>query len=375
VLGLTYLTALVGDLYAHVNPWLVLCEWFEKLVPGAFRARCRYPLGFGYGPALCLYMAFIWLELFGHVTPYSLSVALSIYTILSFAFAWLFGAAIWIRYFEFFAIFLRMVAKLAPVDVLPHEPGERTLRYRLRRPFSALWKDPPDHFSLLLFVLFMLSSTAFDGVHDTLPWVTLFWKHIYPVLAMFVATHSARQYLVLVNAYYYWQWAALIASPFLYLAIYQFFMVAARRVTRSDLTAMRLGITFTYSLIPIAFVYHVTHYFTLLLSGAPPLISQLSDPFGFGWNLWHTSGLFIDGILLDAGAIWHTQVWLILFGHIVSVYVAHVQALRTFHTSRQATLSQAPVLLLMVALTTIGLWILSMPIAAGQVFQPGVAPE
>jgi hypothetical protein len=60
--------------------------------------------------------------------------------------------------------------------------------------------------------------------------------------------------------------------------------------------------------------------------------------------------------------VWHTQVWLILFGHIVSVYLAHLEALRVFPTRRQATLSQLPMLLLMVGFTTIGLWILSQPL-------------
>jgi len=74
--------------------------------------------------------------------------------------------------------------------------------------------------------------------------------------------------------------------------------------------------------------------------------------------------------MLDAGVIWHTQVGLILGGHIVSVYLAHVEALKVFGSSRKAALSQVPLLLLMVLLTTIGLWILSLPIAAGQVLLP-----
>jgi hypothetical protein len=375
VLGFTYLTAFVGDLYAFMNPWLVLCQWSARLAPALFRPRLRYPAWLGCWPALLLYMAFIWLELFGHVAPRSLSIALATYTALSIAFACVFGIEDWVRNIEFFALFLRLVAKLAPVEILPVEAGERGARYLLRRPFSALWNDRARHFSELVFVLFMLSSTAFDGVHETLPWVTLYWKHLYPMLATFIGTHDPRQYLVLVDVFYWWQWGSLVLSPFVYLAIYQFFMMLAKWVTRSGLTVTALGVAFAYSLIPIAFVYHFTHYFTLLLAEGPLLVMQLSDPFGFGWNLFHSAGLFVDGILLDAGVIWHTQVWSILVGHIVSVYVAHVQALRIFRTSREATLSQAPVLLLMVALTTIGLWILSMPISAGQVFQPNsVAP-
>jgi hypothetical protein len=59
-----------------------------------------------------------------------------------------------------------------------------------------------------------------------------------------------------------------------------------------------------------------------------------------------------------------------LFGHIISVYVAHLEALRLFPTNRKAALSQIPILFLMVLFTTVGLWILSLPIATGQVIVP-----
>ena len=68
--------------------------------------------------------------------------------------------------------------------------------------------------------------------------------------------------------------------------------------------------------------------------------------------------------------MWHTQVGLILLGHIVGVYLAHVVALRNFSNTQRAVLSQLPMLLLMVIFTTMGLWILSLPIASGQVLQP-----
>jgi hypothetical protein len=65
------------------------------------------------------------------------------------------------------------------------------------------------------------------------------------------------------------------------------------------------------------------------------------------------------------GLVWHTQVGLVLFGHIVSVVLAHVEALRLFPTRRQALLSQLPMLGLMVVFTGSGLWILAQPIQSG----------
>lgn len=75
-------------------------------------------------------------------------------------------------------------------------------------------------------------------------------------------------------------------------------------------------------------------------------------------------------ILPPARFVWHIQVGLILFGHVVSVYLGHEQALRIFPEGRKALWSQFPMLVLMIALTSVGLWILSLPIGAGQVLDP-----
>ena len=370
VLGFSYLTALVGDVYSRVDPVQWVFDGFEKLAPGLLRERAHYPAWLAYYPAFALYVAFIWLELFGRTSPRTLSMLLIGYTLFALAFAATFGRSAWTRYGDYFAVFLRLVAKIAPVEIFVASNRCEGLRFRLRYPFAGLLDARAEHLSLLLFVLFMLSSTAFDGVHETVPWVGVFWKHIYPVLASFVGTAVAQPYLLLVRTYYWWQWLMLLLSPFVYLLIYSAFIFLAKAITRSPLSVRELGLIFAYSLIPIGFVYHVTHYFTLLLSQGPSILSLLSDPFAMGWNLFETKNMFLDGIFLEAGTIWHIQVWLILIGHVVSVYLSHVEAIRVFGSARRATLSQAPLLLLMVALTTFGLWILSLPIAAGQIMLP-----
>ncbi|HEV2976002.1 MAG TPA: hypothetical protein VG425_00275 [Casimicrobiaceae bacterium] len=368
VLGFTYLTALVGDVYALINPWRVICDFIERFRPGAFRGHLRYPGWLGYYPALMLYMALIWLELFGHPSPRILGEVLLAYSAINVVGAWLLGSDTWFCYGELFAVFLRIIAKIAPFEYIPgHSPAQRG-RIRLRQPFIGLLKAPADHFSLLLFVLFMLSSTAFDAVHETLPWVQLFWKYLYPLL-----THIfMRPYLFFVDIYYYWQWAMLLVSPLVYAVIYLCFVWLTKEVARSERSVRDLALQFTFSLVPIAFVYNITHYYTLLITEAPAMVSLISDPFGFGWNLFGTARLEHAPIILLADSVWHTQVGLILFGHIVAVYLAHTQALRLFAQGRRALWSQLPMLALMMLLTTIGLRILSLPIAAGQVQDPAL---
>jgi len=305
----------------------------------------------------------VWFELFGDPQPFSLAVALIVYTGITLGGAFVFGREAWFRHGEFFAVMFRLVGLMAPVAYM--RKGD-DVSVSHRRPLAGLLEKTPDSPSLLLFVLFMLSSTAFDGLHETLPWVTIFWNNIYPVLTR----GSTQPYTVTVNYYYDWQWAMLLLSPFVYLAVYVAFIVGSRIAAGSRQPIRTLALAFALSLVPIAFVYNVTHYFTLLVSQGLQIVRIASDPFGFRWNLFGTATLPADPLILDAGTVWHTQVALILIGHILGVYVSHVEALRIFRGTKRAVVSEVPMLMLMIIFTTIGLWILSLPIAGGQVLVP-----
>ena len=361
-LGFLYVTALIGDLYALLNPWRVLCDAFGAVM-GRRTSLATYPAWLAYYAALALYMGFIWIELFGHSQPFSLAIALIAYTAINCVGAALFGRDAWFRYGEFFAVMFRLVGLIAPVAYVREGDGYAVA---YRKPLAGLLERPAEHASLLLFVLFMLSSTAFDGLHETLPWVTIFWKNIFPVLT----AGSMQPYTATVNYYYYWQWAMLLASPFIYLVVYLAFILLSKVAAGSRQSMHALALAFALSLVPIAFVYNITHYFTLLVSQGLQIVRLASDPFGFQWNLFGTATLPPDPVILNAGTVWHTQVALILIGHILGVYISHIEALRVFRGTKRAIVSQLPMLILMIIFTTLGLWILSLPIAGGQVLVP-----
>jgi len=362
VLGFAYLTALAGDLYAVINPWKVVVEGLERFAARGCRGRFEYPRRLGYYPALVFYMAFIWIELFAATQPFSLAALLLAYSAINLLGVWLVGKIAWFRYCEFLSVFLRLIAKVSPLEYTPAAaPGQRG-RLRLRMPFIGLLQERAECFSLLLFVLFMLSSTAFDGLRETVRWINLFWMDLYQLLIPYIGANTSPSPWAIYIGY---QTLALVLSPFLYLAMYLTCIGLAKVVTRSTIPMRELALRFAFTLLPIALVYNITHYYTLIITQGMQIVRLVSDPFGFGWNLFGSAQWLAAPIIPDAAVVWHTQVWLILFGHIVSVYLAHLEALRAFPTRRQATLSQLPMLLLMVGFTTIGLWILSQPLGSG----------
>lgn len=363
-LGFIYLSALLGNICVLLNPWRVLMEWLDRRRRGSSSSnRVKYPDWLGYWPALVLYILFIWIELFGHFGPRSLALTLCLYTLITLLCASFFGPQTWIRYGEFFGIIIELVAKMAPLQ-FSLSPRER-YRLALRPPMTGLIAGSADRSSLVIFALFMLSSTAFDGAHETSPWIAIFWKGLYPLIDSSVKRLSTRPYETSASLYYAWQWSMLALLPFFYYGIYLGFILLTKHSIRCKWTVRELSLRFAFTLIPIAFVYNISHYYTLLITEGPRLLASISDPFGVGWNLFGIRHLADLTIVPGTGFVWHSQVGLILAGHVVSVYLSHVQALRTFSNPREATLSQLPMLVLMVIFTASGLWILSLPIAPG----------
>jgi hypothetical protein len=364
VLAFAYFSALIGGLYQYANPWQTISQCAAVVIKPIKRGLLPYPAQrLGYWPAIGLYMAFIWVELFGNSKPLSLAYYLLGYSGINLLGCVLWGIKDWFRYGEFFSVFLRMIALAAPLQIQQNDRGG----YRLcgQWPFAGLLKESADHPSLVIFILFMLSSTAYDGLHETVPWQRLFWSNLLPALDPEVINQGLRAIVTHRSWYQAYQWGGLLLSPFVYLAAYLLALWLGKKLAGSQLGLDQLALRFAYSLLPIALVYHLTHYYTLLMTQGVKVITLFSDPFGVGWDLFGTADWFKYAIIPDINIVWHVQVVTIVIGHIISVYIAHVEALRLFGDHKKATLSQLPMLLLMMAFTTAGLWILAQPIQTG----------
>ena len=116
---------------------------------------------------------------------------------------------------------------------------------------------------------------------------------------------------------------------------------------------------FVLSLVPIAFVYVVAHYFSLLVVQGQFAVPLLSDPLGRGWDLFGTADVVPDLTVLSPNTVWYVQTGALVVGHVAGLTVAHDRAVTVFTDRRDALRSQYAMLALMVAYTVCGLWILS----------------
>jgi hypothetical protein len=371
--GFSFFTAFVGNLWPLVNPWKILFDWAEAAVRRlglgkGLQLGEPYPASWGVWPAVVLYAAFVWVEnvFVGSATPVYLAVLALNYSVLTWGGMVVYGKETWLRGGEVFSVFFGLLGRFAPTEVrvkgaacrecssvcLSREWGcvncyecfaGATLRDRelaVRPPAVGLARPERVAPGGVFFVILVLAGVSFDGLLETPFWV---WLQ--------VVTGVPRT-------------LGLVALPLLFFAVYLLFVKLSQFLGGGTGRLRGYAAAYVFSLVPIAVAYQVAHYYTLLLIQGQAIVRHVSDPFGWGWDLFGTSGFTINAAVIGADTVWYSQIALIVAGHVVAVYLAHVTALRLFENYRRALWSQVPMLVLMVLYTVSSLWILSQPIAA-----------
>jgi len=328
VLVVPYSAVLVDGLWEFSSPF--------KRVGSFFAKRQVNEWSDGYWHAVAGYAVLIVLELFlsqYSTTPKLLSVIILVYTVwLGVAVMW--WGLTWLNYGEVFTVFIRTVGTIASLRI---EEGKLVLA----SPATRLATATTSHLSLVVFILFGLAATAYDGIRDTLAWFQL----LNPIPFGTFADTSLFSFVVL---------------PLLFFGLYAGAMYAMQKLVGEHDSVERYMLRFAFSLIPIMIAYHFAHYFELIFTTGAYAIPLISDPFALGWNLFGTAAIDASR-LIGAQAIWYVQFVTIVGAHIFAAYVAHRIALMEFVDHRRALLSQLPLIVLMVFYTAFGLWILGQP--------------
>jgi hypothetical protein len=369
--GFSFFTAFVGNLWPLLNPWKIIFEWAEALagrVGLRLEVREPYPEAWGVWPAMTLYAAFVWIELvfYGASLPLSISLLVLAYSVLSWSGMALFGKDTWLRGGEAFSVYFGILGRFAPTEVRVKStqpcrgcdacaeqtrdcvgcyecfararPEERELD--LRPPALGLARPEGPPAGATVFVILMLAGVAYDGLLATPLWLE--------VVRLTSMTQTMGLFLL----------------PLVFLAVYLGFVKLSQVAGGGRVPLRRLAPAYVYTLVPIAIAYQVSHYYTYLLIQGQAIIYHLSDPFGWGWDLFGTAGYEIQVGVVSAAFVWYSQVVLIVTGHVLAVYLAHVVSLRFFGSPQLALRSQLPLLALMILYTIFSLWILSQPIVS-----------
>jgi len=369
--GLGFFTAFVGNLWPLVNPWSILFDWAEGLARrlgygDGLELGESYPEALGVWPAVGLYLAFVWIEnvFSGSYVPRNIALFALAYTLITLYAMAFFGKATWLRRGEAFSVFFGLLGRFAPTEVRVKAPnacrecarcdGEAG---RCVNCYECFANAAPEEHELNLrppavglglpervprggaaFVVVVLAGVTFDGLLQTPLWLEI--VRLTPVT----------------------QTLGVILLPILFFGIYLGFVKLSQILGGGGGDFGRFAAAYAFSLVPIAIAYQMAHYYTYLLIQGQMIVSLVSDPLGWGWDLFGTADFEPRYGIVGAGFVWYSQVALIVAGHVIAVYLAHSTSLRLLRDPGRAFRSQLPMLVLMVLYTITSLWILAQPI-------------
>jgi hypothetical protein len=394
--GLAYVSALLGNLWLLVNPWHTGFAWAEavyrRLRPGCdLSLYLPYPPALGVWPSVILFLAFVWAELVypGAAVPANVATMVLAYSLITWGGMFIFGRERWLKHGEAFSLVFGVLARFAPMELRVsqtthckncafecldrqgecincsecYEHADRSAREWSLRPYAVgLLREETVSASMMAFVLLMLSTILFDGFLATAPWTELAME-LYAALP-----NLGGNRLALIRTF------GLIASWMLFLAVYGGVCYLISASSGRRLSTWESAVCFIYTLVPIAIAYHLAHYLTYLLVQGQFIIPLLSDPFGYGWDLLGTRDYLPDIAVVGARFTWYASIIVIVSGHVIAVYLAHVKAIQKIPDARAAQRSQYPMTMLMVIYTFCGLWVLAQPIVNNPVTTGAFSP-
>jgi hypothetical protein len=335
--GFVPVSVLFGNVFAAFNPWRAIGRV-------AFRtARRPYPAWLGRWPAALVLIAFTTFELAVRQAsaPEKVAVAAVSYTLVTFVCMAVYGVDAWIERGEGFSVYFDLFSRMAPFG----REGDQIV---VRPPLAGLPRLVPLPGTTMV-VAVMIGSLTYDGAAEA-----SFYQDI---------AQAFRDVVGALGASDVWQaqiaaFLGLIGSILLVLLLYWIGCVGASVIDRTT-TPSSVANAFAHSLVPIAFAYVSAHYFTLLVFQGQTIVPLASDPLGHGSDLFGTADRRIDYGVIGGATVWYVQVILVVVGHAMALSLAHDRALVLYRSQRDAVRSQFWMLGVMVAFTSLALFLLS----------------
>jgi hypothetical protein len=346
--GMVVVTIVLGNVWSVLDPWRAAADavaWCARAVGWSREAR-PYPTSLGLWPAVLLLFSFVALELVytDQSEPRMLALAITIYSIATWTGMSIFGRNEWRENGDGFAVYFGFISRVALFGSRRAADGRTELI--LRRPLSELARTEARP-GAVAFLAVMLGSVAFDGLSRSSWW----FERLYNIEIKFSDPESAERAVMLLNV------SALFLAIVIVATIYTASVKIAEGVV-GQRAAFR-GV-FVGSLIPIAIVYALSHYVSLLLVSGQFVIPLLSDPYDLGWNVLGTAGFEPNLTFLKPNATWYAQVSVLVVGHVLGLIVAHDRAVALSPSPKVALRTQYAMLTLMVIYTVGGMWLLSL---------------
>ena len=364
-IGLSFLVMLFGDFWPAIDPWrhmfdvLDVCARKLGASQGISLGK-SWPARLGVWPAVFFLLLWCWLEVVYPIatSPLRLGYAALAWCVVNLTGMICFGQKTWQRHADVFALYFSMLGRMSPLQFNARWPSVWV------KPKGTALIDAKSVWTVSHagFVMAMLSTVLFDGLHGGTAWVVLeqglkkISPHLMDVNGYFAGTVGlAAVWLVFLMAYLFTcRITASLVPPL-----------------TSRASGLEIAARLAPTLIPIAGAYNIAHNFSNLLIQGQTFFQLMSDPLGLQWDLFGTARLYPDISIVDAKLTWCVAVAAIVIGHVVSVWLSHRATLHLRLSASRTAVVTIPLTALMLVYTAISLSVIAEPMVS---YAPELTP-
>ena len=319
--------------YLVANAWPAI-DPLRAIASRLPTAGLEYPDRLGAWPSVVGLLALVFVEVVSPLAddPRLLATTIGIYAAITLVGAVAVGTPRWFADVDPVARVFRYYGRVAPI-------GWGDSGFELRLPGMALTRRTDvDGSDEAAFVVALVWVTTFDGLVTTAAWGAVAGWVVdagVPPLAVYAV--------------------AMVAGYGVFLGVYRSAARLARRTAPTYLSAATLARAFAPPLLAIAAGYHLAHFLGYFLTLLPALGAALQHPI---------AGPTAPVALVLPGWFGALELAFVLAGHVLAIWVAHAVAFDLFPDRLQAIRSQYPFIAVMIAYTTLSLWIVAEPTLA-----------
>lgn len=350
--GFPFAAIAFGDVFRAFNPWRAIARgvaWAGTRLGIDGAEPLPYSPRVGRWPAALTILLFAWLELVyvNRDDPSTLAILALAYAAVQLVGMALYGIDQWEDNADGFAVYFGFFGQLSPLHWSNCE-------LRVRKPLSGVVQITTVAGTVAVLCV-GIGTTSFDGFSNGVLWngetggggIAGFLNARFTDLGFGAENALMAAFSV-----------GLLGMVLFVSLLYRLGVIGMHGVGERYPTS-DLARRFVHTLVPIALAYVVAHYFSLIAYQGQATAYLASDPLGHGSNIFGTANATIDYNVVSATGIWYVQVGALIIGHVCGLILAHDRALAMYDDSRDATRSQYWMLAVMVAFTSLGLWILS----------------
>jgi len=398
--GIVFLVVIGGTFWCTICPWDAMASWLEskslwKKGKSGLSLKLKWPkLLSNSVPAIILFSLLTWLELGFHITKhplYTAYIAIAIF-VMALVFIMLYEKKIFCKYICFVGRICAAYAMFAPIELrrkkksvcagcsgkFCYNGSENSYPCPTGMCMETMDNDlyctlctecvkgcPNNNISLRLrsfcrgilnytrllswdeisFMIILLALTLFHGISMTPDW------------GMYLDALKMKFQLTELQAF------SVSMVSFEAITMLVFFLIGSMSFLFDRKSHEKFKSTMTiYALVALVVTisYHLAHSSSHFFTEGIKVVPTLSDPFGYGWNLFGTANV-AEVPVLNQDTVWNLQAVFIVVGHFFAVSTAF----KLFRQRKHGKFDMG--FIICVILTTLlalfEFWLLSLPMA------------